>query len=1019
MPALLDNLSEIARELNSSSDAIRFSPQPLQPNGSSVTTAAEAHADLDEPGGYKKQIQLSAPASDSRRSWPVTLLQKSSHGPSASTLTNSTHKNFSSRVGSFGSSEFRIFLSAVTSEFGRARDALAADLRSRDTLVKVQSDFRQQARSETTLEKLHNYIRDCSAIVCIIGRRSGGCPPPAAAAPFLHMLPRGMTTASYTQWEFFFARHHRRRLSIYIADSNYVPDKPAAIDGNSPDLQRAFVQHIVTELGLDRSYFSNVDQLARGVLKEDWPRKPPVKPIALPYPSLGFLYKGRGAFMRRLHDSLMRTAAGKAAIVSQALYGLGGIGKTRAAVEYAWAYLEEYTALLFVIAETPEALRRNLAALTSPLLLLERDATEEEVRLRAVLDWLKANPGWLLILDNVDSPEAFEEAVQLIGQSTGGRVVMTSRLANFPAEVEPIELDVLNVHDATEFLLDRTAERRRETEDDAAEACELAVDLGQLALALEHAGAYIVRHRVSFDQYRTLWRDSREKIMSWSDPVVTHYPRAMAVTWHTSVARLSEEGRRLLKRLAWFSPEPIPEFLLDVPVPDIGDEFAAIALADLGALSLVTRSSEKRFFSVHRLVLDVTRHSLAAEHDHRSLEEALRWIDAAFTGDPRDVETWPRLDPLAPHALAIAEHAEREGIIESAARLTNALSQLFTTKASLAQSRIAKGLPPLGWLPPVLRIWHDKLGDALKPLEGLTNLQELSLRATYVGDVAPLAKWVNLQRLDLGRTKEISVAPLAKLTRLRSLDLWRIKVRDAAPIATLKNLQSLSLGHTWVADISPLADLVKLQRLDLSDTKVRDVTILARLINLMHLGLGGTLVRDVSVLAALKNLRSLDLSDTGVTDLTALSKLGNLQELKLNGTNVRNVSALAGLTGLANLDLSRTKVKDVSSISSLVNLHVLSLGGCAVECVTPIAGLIDLQVLNLGCTRIADAAALSGLTRLRSLDLRGTGVRDIRPIAGLTDLQSLDLAHTRVKEVAALASIERLKILQEISDGDR
>jgi hypothetical protein len=34
--------------------------------------------------------------------------------------------------------EFRIFLSAVTSEFGRARDALAADLRSREALVQVQ-----------------------------------------------------------------------------------------------------------------------------------------------------------------------------------------------------------------------------------------------------------------------------------------------------------------------------------------------------------------------------------------------------------------------------------------------------------------------------------------------------------------------------------------------------------------------------------------------------------------------------------------------------------------------------------------------------------------------------------------------------------------------------------------------------------------------------------------------------------------------------------------------------------------
>jgi hypothetical protein len=113
--------------------------------------------------------------------------------------------------------QFRVFLSAVSSEFGKARDAVGADLRSRELLLRVQSDFRQEAGSDTTLRKLHDYIRDCSAVVCVIGKRSGALPPPAAAEPFNHMLPPGIATASYTQWEFFFARHFKRRLSIYIA----------------------------------------------------------------------------------------------------------------------------------------------------------------------------------------------------------------------------------------------------------------------------------------------------------------------------------------------------------------------------------------------------------------------------------------------------------------------------------------------------------------------------------------------------------------------------------------------------------------------------------------------------------------------------------------------------------------------------------------------------------------------------------------------------------------------------------
>jgi tetratricopeptide (TPR) repeat protein len=582
--------------------------------------------------------------------------------------------------------EFRIFISAVTSEFGKARDALAADLRSRDTLVRVQSDFRQETESDTTLKKLHDYIRDCSSVVFVGGGRSGACPPRSAAAPFGQMLPSGISEASYTQWEFFFARHYRRRLSIYIANDDYVPDQPTPTGEDHPDLQQALVRHIVEEQGLDRSYFSNVDQLCRAVLKEDWPRKRPVKPILLPYPSLGSLFKGRAAFMRQLRDSLARTAAGRAAIVSQALYGLGGIGKTRAAVEYAWAHQEEYSALLLVTADTPEALRRNIAALAVPLLLSERDATDDTVRLQAVLNWFKANPGWLLILDNVDTPSALAEAEKLIGQVTDGRLLMTSRLANFPGDVQPLELDLLPVDDAVDFLLERTAGRRRMTSDDRAKARELALDLGRLALALEHAGAYIVRHRASFSQYSDLWRGSRDKVMNWADPTVTHYPRAVAVTWQTSVARLTHPARHLLELVAWLAPEPVPEFLLEVPIPEAEGNDLQEALADLAGYSLATRDAEEPRFFVHRLVQDVTRRSLDADTSHCRLFEALRWITAAFTGDPRDPRTWPRLEALAPHALAVTRYADDTGLADPTPGLMNRLGLLLKTKTLYAEA---------------------------------------------------------------------------------------------------------------------------------------------------------------------------------------------------------------------------------------------------------------------------------------------------------------------------------------------
>jgi len=164
--------------------------------------------------------------------------------------------------------DFQIFLSAVTSEFGKARDALAADLRSRETLVRVQSDFRQESKSDTTLKKLHDYISECSAVVFIAGKQSGGFPPAASTLPFNHVLPPGIVKASFTQWEFIFARHYKSRLSIYIADKEHVADAPAA-PGDDPACQTAFLSHLLNEQGLDWNSFATEDRLCRLVLKEE------------------------------------------------------------------------------------------------------------------------------------------------------------------------------------------------------------------------------------------------------------------------------------------------------------------------------------------------------------------------------------------------------------------------------------------------------------------------------------------------------------------------------------------------------------------------------------------------------------------------------------------------------------------------------------------------------------------------------------------------------------------------------
>jgi hypothetical protein len=93
-----------------------------------------------------------------------------------------------------------------------------------------------------------------------------------------------------------------------------------------------------------------------------------------------------------------------------------------------------------------------------------------------------------VILDNVDTREAAAAAEELLARLHGGQVLITSRLTQWSASVEPLELDVLEPEDAAQFLLERTARSRRMRPSDAADAAELAHELGGLALALEQAG---------------------------------------------------------------------------------------------------------------------------------------------------------------------------------------------------------------------------------------------------------------------------------------------------------------------------------------------------------------------------------------------------------------------------------------------------------------------------------------------------------------------------------------------------
>ena len=485
------------------------------------------------------------------------------------------------------------------------------------------------------------------------------------------------------------------------------------------------------------------------------------KPISLPFGSLGTLFKGRQEVLAQLRKSLSRSAEGHTtAIVGTALHGMGGVGKTRLAVEYAWQHKDDYSALLFVSAESPQSLRHNLAGLSGPLVLnlSENNLPDEEVRLAATLRWLRERPGWLLILDNVDTPESATAIEDLLTRLHGGQVLITSRLMQWGRSTAPLQLDVLTERDAAAFLLERTQRTRRKLLTDAAEAAELARELGGLALGLEQAAAFIAVHRISLVQYRERWRNQESRVLEWVDQREMKYPRSVAVTWQTTMEQLGEGETALLRLLSWMAPEPVPLFVLE------GDAAAGVwregvtfleqaspavvsvsgqitdALAILSNYSMVRWHVEMQTVSVHCVLQEILRAGLPEADQKAWLALSLRLLDVARPGDPTDVRSWPRWSLLRPHVASVVQRADQAGIPEPTARLMNDLGLLLAAKAlhAKAEPLLRRALAikerGIGAEHPEVAIALDNLAQLLQATNRTAEAEPLLRRALAIDE---------------------------------------------------------------------------------------------------------------------------------------------------------------------------------------------------------------------------------------------------------------------------------------------
>ena len=458
----------------------------------------------------------------------------------------------------------------------------------------------------------------------------------------------------------------------------------------------------------------------------------------------------------------------------QGVHGMGGVGKTAIAIEYAHRYGSDYDLVWWIPADQLPSVRGSLATLATRLNVEAQPAAGIDGLITAVLDALRRGEPynrWLLIFDNADQPEDIND---LIPRGPGD-VLVTSRNHRWDSVINTVPMDVFLREESNQFL------RRRVSGLTEADADRLAKELGDLPLALEQAGAMLSETGMPVDEYQRLLKEQVTEIMAEGKSL--DYPYSMTAAWKLSVSALRErlpQALELLRCCAFFGPEPIPRNVFRRGVKETGTQVAEVvanpilmasAIRELARYALVTLDGGS--VKVHRLIQALLRDDLTGEERAGYRREAHFILAGAAPANPDDAQNWPRFRELLPHVnaestelprsmepavrdlvLNMMRYLDQSGDYTSALRLTERFIEQWTKDSGADSSDVLRAQRHLGNIQRNLgryeesyRVTDETLARARVVL-GEDDPTTLSLRTAFAADLRARGNFVAALRLD-------------------------------------------------------------------------------------------------------------------------------------------------------------------------------------------------------------------------------------------------------------------------------